>query len=52
MSADFGLGQVTYFSQYNIKKHDVSRGCVYVPVIQLGLGAFAVHLQKTCPGNY
>lgn len=33
-------------------KHDMSRDYVYVPVIQLGLGAFAVHLQKTCPGNY
>ena len=52
MSTDFGLGQVTYFSWYNIKRHDVSRGCVYVHVIQLGLGAFAVHLQKTRPGNY
>ena len=51
MSTDFGLGRVTYFSQCNIKRRGRIRGCVCVPVIQLGLGAFVAYLQKTCPGN-
>lgn len=33
MPVDFGLGNETYFGQFNVKKHDISRGILCASVI-------------------